>query len=341
MFLSTSLFKDRRGLAFHGMALAYAVFGYAFGMAGILSTSLAIKLPAALLLAHSMTIAAYLLHECAHNTIFRTNAANARLGRFLSWLVGSIYGSYEDMRHKHLRHHVENGDIVWFDYDQWFARHPRTLGLTRFLEWFYIPAHDLLMHGVMVFTSFVIPQRRSQRVRNVFFIVLRVALFAALAWLAPAAAVLYALAYMAMMTVLRFMDALQHDYGQTFTLFDSQRGPYRGDKAYELAHTFSNPLSTRHAWVNLLVLNFGFHNAHHARPTTPWYDLPAAHRALFRDTEGNVIPLWGQLKSFHRFRVSRVVGGADTSMAGAGDFLAAARRGDASGGNAASFLTSF
>jgi acyl-lipid omega-6 desaturase (Delta-12 desaturase) len=153
--------------------------------------------------------------------------------------------------------------------------------------------------------------------------------------------VLYAVAYMAMMTVLRFMDALQHDYGQTFTLFDRERGPYRGDRDYEQAHTFSNPLSTRHTAVNLLVLNFGFHSAHHARPTTPWYDLPAAHHALFAGTEGNVIPLRGQLKSFHRFRVSRIVGGADPAMASASEFLAAARRGDAAGGNAASFLTSF
>jgi len=338
---STSLFKDRRGLAFHGMALAYALFGYAIGIAGLLAKSVAVKLLAMLLLAHAMTIAAYLLHECAHNTIFTTNANNARMGRVLSWVVGSIYGSHEDMRHKHLRHHVENGDIVWFDYQQWFGRHPRALRLTRFLEWFYIPAHDLLMHGVMVFTSFVVPQRRSQRVRNVVFIVTRAALFAASAWLAPAAAVLYAVAYMGMMTVLRFMDALQHDYGQTFTLFDDQRGPHRGDRGYEQAHTFSNPLSTRHPWVNLLVLNFGFHNAHHARPTTPWYDLPAAHRALFEGAEDNVIPLRGQLRSFHRFRVSRIVDGADTSMASASDFLAAARRGDAPGGNAASFLTSF
>ena len=341
MTRDTSLFKDRRGRILHGLALAYALSGYAVGIAGILATSFVVKVLAALLLAHSMTIAAYLLHECAHNTIFRTNADNARLGRCLSWVVGSIYGSYEDMRHKHLRHHVENGDIVWFDYRQWFVRHPRALALIRCLEWFYIPAHDLLMHGVMVFTSFVVPPRRSQRLRNVAFIVMRAALFSMLIWFDPAAAMLYALAYLAMMTVLRFMDALQHDYGQTFTLFEEQRGPHRGDRGYEQAHTFSNPLSIRHAWVNLLVLNFGFHNAHHARPTTPWYDLPAAHRTLFAGSDGNVIPLRGQLKSFHRFRVARIVDGADPSMASAAAFLDAARRGDAPGGNAASFLTSF
>jgi fatty acid desaturase len=41
-----------------------------------------VNLPAVLLLAHAMTIAAYMIHECGHNTVFRTNKANARLGRF-------------------------------------------------------------------------------------------------------------------------------------------------------------------------------------------------------------------------------------------------------------------
>jgi fatty acid desaturase len=53
---------------------------------------------------------------------------------------------------------------------------------------------------------------------------------------------------------------------------------HRGDRVYEQAHTFSNPLSLRHPWVNLFVLNFGYHNAHHAKPTTPWFRLPALHR---------------------------------------------------------------
>ncbi|MEK1939505.1 MAG: fatty acid desaturase [Pseudomonas sp.] len=334
------LFKETRGAVYHGLALVYALAGYGLGIAGLFSPHLAVNLLAMLWLAHAMIIAGYLLHECAHNTVFKTNEHNALLGKLLTWVTGSCYGTYEDIRLKHFRHHVDNADIIWFEYDKWFARHPLVLKTVQALEWFYIPAHDVLMHGVMVFSAFIIPQRKSQRARNVAFIVLRGSLFAALLWFFPLAALLYVVAYLLMMTVLRFMDAPQHDYGGTATLFDKAPGPYKGDRTYEQAHTFSNLLSRRWPWLNVLVLNFGFHNAHHAKPTTPWYRLPALHRELYGDERSMLIPFLAQLKSFHRFRVSRVVM-MEGPSADSPDYLALLQSGHISGGNAASFLTSF
>jgi fatty acid desaturase len=158
-------------------------------------------------------------------------------------------------------------------------------------------------------------------------------------------ALLYVVAQLIMITVLRFVDSLQHDYGYHVTLFSKQPSPHRGDGVFEQEHTFSNPLSFRHEWVNWLVLNFGFHNAHHARPTTPWWKLPALHRKLFGDDPSEVIPLWPQLVIFHRGRVRRIHSGNAGSDAGpeawGRGFLHAARRGAVLGGNAASFLTPF
>ena len=88
--------------------------------------------------------------------------------------------------------------MVWFDYEVFFADHPRVLGITRILEWFYIPAHDLIMHFIMVFTSFIIPQRRNQRRRNVTVIIIRGGVFVALLVLFPKVAFFYAVAYMMM-----------------------------------------------------------------------------------------------------------------------------------------------
>ena len=159
-------------------------------------------------------------------------------------------------------------------------------------------------------------------------------------------AILYAVAYMIMITILRFMDSLQHDYGYHLTLFSRTPGPRTGDLVFEQEHTFSNPHSLRYKRLNWLTLNFGFHNAHHAQPTTPWWELPALHRELFGDDPAAVIPLGPQLAIFHRYRVSRILGGAadeyeDESEAWGRAFLEAAREGRAVGGNAASFLTSF
>ena len=342
---SSAALKHPEGVWYHGGAVAYALLAYGFGMAGLFHQSWVVNAFAALLLAHGMTIAAYMIHECAHNIVFRNNTANARLGRFLTWVCGAAYGTYEDIRYKHFRHHVDVDDVVWFDYDRFFREHPVVLGTTRVLEWFYIPAHDLIMHFFMVFTSFVIPKRRDQRARNVTAILIRGSIFFMGLYFFPKVALLYAMAYMVMITILRFMDSLQHDYGYHLTLFSSEPAPRRGDLSFEQEHTFSNPHSFEHDWLNWFTLNFGFHNAHHARPLTPWWRLPALHRELFGDDPANVIPFWPQLKIFHRYRVSRILGesadgDADASAWGRG-FLLAAREGGVAGGNAASFLTSF
>ena len=329
------------GLWYQGGALIYAVAAYSLGWIGLFQSSWAINVGATILLGHSMVIAAYLIHECGHNLIFKSIKDNAKLGRFLSWLCGSSYGTYEDIRYKHFRHHVDVDDVVWFDYEAFFKANPIALRVTRFLEWFYIPAHDLIMHFIMVFTSFIIPRRRDQRKRNLTVIVTRGSIYTALLWFFPKVALLYTVAYLLMMTVLRFMDSLQHDYGYNLTLFDFEKPPRKGDFQFEQEHTFSNPHTLRWEWPNWLTLNFGFHNTHHHDMKIPWYRLPKVHYELFGLSQEEVIPLWAQLCMFHRNRVSRVVGNHEGDEPYGRDFLIAARRAEVSGGNAASFLTSF
>ena len=334
-------FQFSDGLKYPGGAFAYAVVMYAAGWYGLFSEHIVVNVVATLALAHGMIIAAYLIHECGHNLVFRSLKDNARLGRFLSWMCGASYGTYEDMRYKHFRHHVDNDDVVWFDYEDFFHRHPRVLKLTRLLEWFYIPAHDLIMHFIMAFTSFIIPQRRNQRRRNVAVIVIRGGIFAALIVFAPKVALLYAIAYMLMMTVLRFMDSVQHDYPYSLTLFEFDKPPRKGNFEWEQEHTFSNPHTLRYDWPNWFTLNFGFHNAHHDDMNVPWYRLPEKHRKMFGQDPNSVIPLGAQLSIFHKQRVRRIVGNHEGVEPEGREFLRAAQRAEVYGGNAASFLTSF
>lgn len=334
--------KEPAGLRYNGAAVAYAVIGYISGLAGLLHPAWPVNFLATLLLAHSMTIAAYLIHECGHNLVFKRHGSNASLGKFMSWLCGAAYGTYEDMRYKHFRHHVDNDDVVWFEYEKFFAVHPVILRVTRTLEWFYIPAHDLIMHFIMVFTSFIIPERRNQRTRNVSVIVIRGGLFLTVAILWPKAAILYAIAYLLMMHVLRFMDSVQHDYPYHPTLFNYKDPPHKGDSIWEQEHTFSVPLSLRFPRVNWLTLNFGYHNAHHSNMNVPWYRLQALHQDLTGGDREKVIPLASQLRLYHHNRVKRVSMPQPENYPRGADYLQTARsgRGDI-GGNAASFLTSF
>ncbi len=198
------------------------------------------------------------------------------------------------------------------------------------------------MHGIMAFTSFLIPERRGQRRRNLSVIVARCGIYLLVLAIYPKVAVMYAIAYMMMLIVLRFMDGLQHDYGGVTTLFDKNPGPHKGDLVWEQAHTFSVPLSMKYEKLNWLVLNFGFHNAHHARPTVPWFRLPALHREMTGDNPLAVIPFAAQVKIYHQGRVDRIYKWDEEKSYPEGpDFLLAAQRARIPGGNAASFLTSF
>ena len=160
-------------MIYNGFALLYSIVIYIIGIIGLFHPNIAINIISTILLAHGMIIAAYLVHECGHNLIFKKMQHNTYLGRILTWFCGASYGTYEDIRYKHFRHHVDNDDVVWFDYEGFFKGHPRILKLTQTLEWFYIPAHEIIMHILMAFCSFIIPERRDQRIRNTSVLLVR------------------------------------------------------------------------------------------------------------------------------------------------------------------------
>jgi fatty acid desaturase len=167
-----------------------------------------------------------------------------------------------------------------------------------------------MMHALVIVLPFRLASRRDRRARVLTVLAIRAGLFALLgAWSIKALA-LYALAYMLFLHVTRFMDVHQHTYEVWETLEQPRAAQdARFDHEYEQRNTFSNPVSLRHPWLNLLMLNFGYHNAHHVRPTAPWHRLPTLDRELFGDDHRQVLPFGQLLRSYHRYRVPRVVNG--------------------------------
>lgn len=305
--MKTSLFRYHDGRWPNSLALLYLLLGYPGGIALLLSDDWLLNLAGVVLLGHSMIIAAYLIHECAHNTLFATPLHNERLGRALNWLTGGCYGDYAALQHKHFRHHVDKADVVAFDYRPRLNNFPRLLRLMQALEWGYIPALDIMMHGLQIVLPFVHPAYASSRRRVVTVLLIRSTLLALLGWVSLKALLLYVLAYFLMMHVLRFMDAFQHTY-EIFETLGQGRGEEarRFSRDYEHANTYSNLISVRHPWLNLLVLNFCYHNAHHFKQAVPWYRLPALHRELYGDEQSQLLPFRNQLWSYHHHRVARI-----------------------------------
>ena len=164
------------------------------------------------------------------------------------------------------------------------------------------------MRAYVISLPFVDERKRERRLRIIGIALVRIAAFALLAWVSVKALLLYFAAYMVFITVLRFADCFQHTY-DAYPILDDAPIPKDKlrDAAYEQANTFSNVVGIDSFWLNLLWLNFGYHNAHHERPTLPWYRLPAYHRQLYGDDYVQVIPVSTLLKSFHINRVKRVI----------------------------------
>ena len=333
-------FRYRGGLLPNLSALLYCQLAYFGGAALILSLNPVLMAMGVFSVAHGMVIASYLIHDCGHNALFKSPRHNAMLGGALNWLTGGCYGTYSDLRTYHMKHHVDNTDVVAFDYRGYLIRHPVQRKIVEILEWLYVPAVEFLMHGMLLLAPFVFAEKKDKRFRAMKIIVIRFGLFLAVFIYSPLAFVCYLLAYSFFLTVLRFMDALQHNYD---TVLARDGAPYliehRGDRDYEEAHTFSNLISIRYPWLNLLVLNFGYHNAHHTRPTAPWHELPKLHKALYGNDASFVVPFRKQLSSFHKGRVVRVFG--DDSETQGNEFAQRLQNGSAVGASGVSFLTPF
>ncbi len=307
--MTTRLFRHPDGALPNSLALAYALAGYAGGLWLMATAAWPWTIAATLWFAHALIIAAYLFHEFAHGTIFTRPEANARGGVLMTWLTGSCYARYAHLRRKHMRHHVDRADIISLDTRALLLAAPRPVRRAVLaLEWAYVPAVELLMHAHVIARPFVDPTRRADRGRVLAILAVRGGAFVALGMFAPRALLLYGIAYLAMITVLRFTDAFQHTY-DAYAIPDSDPVPAdrNRDKAYEQAHTYSNLASVRWPGLNLLLLNFPYHNAHHERPTAPWYRLPALHRELYGERPAQVVPMAALLRPFHRHRVKRVL----------------------------------
>ena len=305
-----ALWREPEGALPNTLALGYAFGGQALGLWLLVQPGLLPFLAGTLLTAHSLVIAAYLVHECAHMTLFRERRVNARVGEALLWVVGAAYASFERVRRMHIRHHRDRADIYCFDYQAFLKRLPAPLRKAVYaLEWAYVPAVELIMHTQVIVRPFFAEHLAGEQRRVLLVGASRLALFVGLFLLNPWSLLGYAIAYMAMIHALFLADAYAHTYEAYAVVRGDEPVPDGGrDREYDVEHTYSNLVSTRWPWLNLLNLNFGYHTAHHERAAEPWYGLPALHRTLYGgDDHPQVLPYRELWRSLHRNRLKRIL----------------------------------
>jgi fatty acid desaturase len=301
-----SLFRDRTAALANTAMLLWVGLGWLASFACMGAPSIPLDILGVLLCAHTMVLAAYLIHEAGHQTLFAVQWANSAVGEAMNFIAGSAYGSFERIRHMHIRHHMDRADVTCFDFKGLMQRRPAVRRTLEILEWWYVPATEVLMHLQVVWRPMFSRSQRRHLPRAMAMLALRGCLLVLLGMWSIKALLLYFVAAGLLLHVLNFFDAFHHTFEQFFVEADQPVPMHDRDRAYEQDNTYSNLVSARFPWLNLLILNFGYHNAHHQRASVPWYRLPGYHRSLYGDRTPAVMPLSELLRSWHRNRVRRV-----------------------------------
>jgi fatty acid desaturase len=306
-FVPRGLFRDREAALANTVVLAWTCAGWLGSFALMGAHAGTLNIAGVLLCAHTMIFAAYLVHEAAHQTLFAAHRANAFAGEVMNFIAGSAYASFERIRHMHIRHHLDRADLTCFDFKGLIQGRPGVRRTLQILEWAYVPATEVLMHWQVIARPFFVASQRRHLPRVAVMLIVRGGLLVLLGLWAWKALLLYIVAAALFLHVLNFFDAFHHTFEQYFVAADEPVPMAGRDRRYEHANTYSNVISRRHSWLNLLTLNFGYHNAHHHRASVPWYRLPAFHRDLYGERWDAVLPLPELLRTWHRNRVRRVI----------------------------------
>lgn len=248
-------------------ALTYIFVAYVFGVVLLFFQSWWGNLLGVILTAHSLLVASVFIHEFIHGSVFKSQLLNIFWGRVMMHLNGACYATWKQISEHHINHHVYITDFIPFDYANVKKWSPWLRKTIQVLEWLYIPAFEYLIRLEIITSPFTNPRKHHLRKRTLFIFAYRMAIFALLAFASLKAFLLYTLAYFCFVSMMRFVETFHH----TFVYTVQGETPVKQNRAYEQKNTFSNVVSVRYPWLNLLYLNFGYHNAHHYNMRCPWY----------------------------------------------------------------------
>jgi fatty acid desaturase len=296
--------------------IVYTCVGYTTAIICLILPYIWLNLLGLMLLTHSLLYSGYLSHEFMHGNIFKSRRWNTVFGNVMLWLNGGCYNNFRDLTLQHLAHHRDRADILTFNSIDELENQPRLIRQTILgLEWIYFPIIGFWSRWHSILSPWWNPERRERQFSTILIILIRGSLFIGLGIVSSKALGLYFFSYIGVITIMRWADAFQHTY-EGFSLGTSL--PKR-DRAHEEANTFSTLLSRRYPWLNLLLLNFGYHCAHHAVMKCPWHSLQDLDQQLYQDKEIRYVSLWQQLKNYHQFRVTRFIKGQGEAFDGLGN----------------------
>jgi fatty acid desaturase len=301
--INVSYYLHHKKPLWNAIAFLYILTSYVGGIALLLLPNSFLNALGVVLLTHSMVLSAYLTHEFMHGTIFTDMKWNTVGGSIMLWLNGGCYGRFRDLAQEHIAHHINRVDFSAFNLPTFMNNLPSPIRkIVLALEWLYFPAISFIVQWRGIAAPFWQPQRKNERLRVTLILLVRGVLFTVLGLVSLKALGLYFLSFIGMILVLRLLDAFQH----TYEVFPVGTPLPKLDHAYEHSNTFTTLISERYWWLNLLLLNFGYHNAHHEIMKCPWHNLHELDREFAKKQNIHTLNLPQLLRNYHRFRVDRI-----------------------------------
>lgn len=300
--VNVRIYVNKHKPVWNAIAIFYILLGYVGGISLLFLGNLFLNLLGVLFLTQSLVYSAYLSHEFMHGNIFKERRWNITIGTVMLWLNGGCYHTFQALTLQHIAHHVDRFDVFTFEPVKALQKQPRLIRqIILILEWLYFPIMGFWARWQSLTVPFWNPERHEERLRVIYILLIRAILFTLLGILSIKAVLLYFVSYVGMITVLRWADAFQH----TYEGFPPGVPLPKRDRSHEETHTFSTLLSCRYPWLNLLLMNFSYHNAHHTVMKCPWHSLQELDRELNKKSHIRYVPLGEQLRNYHRFRLTR------------------------------------
>ena len=108
--MMSQTFRYADGVVPNVMALGFTLAGYGLGVVLLTQDFWVWNLLGFALVVLTLVWSAYFIHEFAHQAIFRDPALNERWGTLMSWLKGSCYARFADLRRMGIKTVMITGD---------------------------------------------------------------------------------------------------------------------------------------------------------------------------------------------------------------------------------------
>lgn len=279
------------------LVITYTLTAYYGGMILLLCSSVWLNVIGTILVGHGLVYAAFLGHELLHGSIFKKRKLNELTAGIIRWITGMCYVPFHQAAHGHIRHHLGIKSKVKGKRPMvalLALPKPILVGVV-ILEWLYFPIVTFLYLWWRNLSPFWQGEPWPQKLRVLLLILARGTMFTLVGMISFKALSLYFLAYIAMIMIARFNQAFEHTSG------------YTDDPQSQVSFTTFSPLiSQKYPWLDLLVLNFSYHNAHHILMSCPWYYLPALDRHVFQGHQAHHLAWANLLRNYHLFRLTRL-----------------------------------